>query len=165
MLRILHSLLFFFSAASLYGQTHNIWTFGYYQGLDFTVEPPAQFRSAQISWVGTCGSISDSAGRLLFYTNGRHAWNRNHELMQNGTLINRFGEPTQGMVILPVPGQYRQYRIFMAGQYDDRDDLGLASYLVDMTANDGLGAVVGGPYRHYDSVYCDKLTTVRHANN
>lgn len=31
-----------------------------------------------------CASISDSAGNLLFYTNGEKVWNKNHEVMPNG---------------------------------------------------------------------------------
>lgn len=59
------------------------------------------------------GSISDSYGNLLFYTDGKNIWNRQHQIMPNGNL-NAFGTWSQAnqLAILKHPGNPNLYYIF-----------------------------------------------------
>lgn len=59
-----------------------------------------------------CSSISDINGNLLFYTDGKTVWDRNHIIMPNGT--NLFGDPssTQSGIIVPKPNNANIYYIF-----------------------------------------------------
>jgi hypothetical protein len=63
----------------------DVWCFGDGVGLDFKSSPRDAFRTTKTfySLEGTA-SISDSTGRLLFYTNGDSMWNNDHKLMANG---------------------------------------------------------------------------------
>jgi hypothetical protein len=62
-------------------------------GMDFNTVPPTYLDTSAIGNIVACGSshnegtasIADSTGQLLFYTNGKKVWNRNHEVMQNGS--------------------------------------------------------------------------------
>ncbi|MBK7109633.1 MAG: hypothetical protein IPH61_11015 [Bacteroidetes bacterium] len=62
---------------------NNNWAFGDSCGLNFSSGEPVFFETVMESFEA-CASISDSAGNLLFYTNGEKVWNKNHEVMPNG---------------------------------------------------------------------------------
>lgn len=52
-------------------------------------------------------TMADKKGNLLFYTDGIQIWNKNHEIMKNGTGIKA---NINNLVIVPLPNGY-QYRI------------------------------------------------------
>src|SRR6267142_6834319 len=73
----------------------NVWYFGDHAGVSFNSGIPvaltdgATFNTNQYS-EGTT-AISDSAGNLLFYSNGQKLWNRNNQVMPNGdSLLGNF---------------------------------------------------------------------------
>ena len=66
----------------------NHWYFGVNAGLDFSSGTPTVTTNGQLISDASCASISDTAGHLLFYTDGRNVWNKNHLLMPNGTNLN-----------------------------------------------------------------------------
>src|SRR5690554_4841990 len=95
--------LHFIAPAQLEGAN---WYFGTYAGLDFTSGTPTPlFDGALITGEG-CSSVSDNAGNLLFYTDGQLVYDRNHNLMPNGTGL--LGHPSSAMssVICPKPGTW-----------------------------------------------------------
>lgn len=57
-----------------------------------------------------CASISDNNGNLLFYTDGISIWDENHIQRYTGLLGNP--SSTQSAIIVPDPGNIRQYYIF-----------------------------------------------------
>ena len=62
------------------------WYFGGSAGIKFlsdgsVVPLPNSTMTAQHG----CASISDENGNLLFYSNGEHIWNKNHQIMSNGS--------------------------------------------------------------------------------
>ena len=64
-----------------------------------------------------CTSISNAAGDLLFYSDGRTVWDRNHVIMPNGNYnagTGLLGDPssTQSAIIVPKPGNPDIYYIF-----------------------------------------------------
>ena len=97
------------------------WYFGNGAGLIFdisagTVAPTADAAST-INTNEGCSSISDVNGNLLFYTDGRNVWDKNHNIMPNadydsGTGL--YGDPssTSSGLIVPKPGNPNQYYIF-----------------------------------------------------
>ena len=97
------------------------WYFGNGAGLIFdvnagTVSATAN-ASATIQTNEGCSSISDFNGNLLFYTDGRNVWDKNHDIMPNadyyaGTGL--MGDPssTSSGLIVPKPGNLNQYYIF-----------------------------------------------------
>jgi hypothetical protein len=76
-----------------------VWCFGDSAGIDFNViNNPIPFNSSLVTR-GSCASVSNFSGNLLFYTNTRSGignpsglvWNSNHELMVNGDSITGSG--------------------------------------------------------------------------
>lgn len=99
-------------------QEASVWYFGQNAGLKFqtngTVTP---LSDGQLNTQEGCSSIADSSGNLLFYTDGRTVWDRNHVQMPNGSFdlgTELFGDAssTQSGIIIPRPGNPDQYYIF-----------------------------------------------------
>ncbi|AXG75100.1 hypothetical protein DVK85_13015 [Flavobacterium arcticum] len=111
-------LLLFFSFSSLAQGEANNWFFGNNAGIEFlengTVVPLAG--SAMTTNEG-CSTLSDPLGNLLFYTDGRNVWDKNHVLMPNGnyaagTGLNGDPSSTQSGIIVPKKGDPNIYYIF-----------------------------------------------------
>ena len=63
----------------------NIWYFGLEAGLDFNSGTPVVLTNSAMNTYEACTSISDANGNLLFYTDGLTVWNKNQQIMVNGT--------------------------------------------------------------------------------
>jgi gliding motility-associated-like protein len=97
------------------------WFFGNGAGLTFDLNTetvtPTNLAASTINTNEGCSSISDSAGNLLFYTDGRNVWDKNHKIMPNANYNNRtglFGDPssTSSGLIIPRPGNLNNYYVF-----------------------------------------------------
>ena len=90
------------------------WYFGQNAGIQFDASGNliSSINDGQLSTLEGCTSISDTNGDLLFYTDGRLVYNRNHQLMPNGTEL--YGDPssTQSALVVPLPGSDTIYYIF-----------------------------------------------------
>ncbi len=137
-----------FSCSIALGQLEGTnWYFGRYAGLDFSTGSPQPVYDGQLSTLEGCASVSNKAGNLLFYTDGRFVYDKNHNLMPNGTGL--MGDPSsvQSAVVCPKPGTWNP----VLGQFDgyiictvdnSAGPNGIRWSEVDMTANAGDGAVV-----------------------
>ena len=146
------TILLFFCAVSVLAQGEaNFWFFGQQGGLNFNGGAATVATGSQIDTNEGNATFSDATGNLLFYTDGTTVWNKNHNIMPNGT--NLLGNPSssQSAIIVPHPGNSNLYYIFTVGanEYNNSGDLtrvtdGLNCYTVDMRLNLGLGDVVSG---------------------
>lgn len=111
-------LLLIFSASSFAQGEANNWFFGLFGGIQFqedgTVLP---LSGGQMLTNEGCSTISDADGNLLFYTDGRNVWDRNHVLMPNGnynmgTGLNGDPSSTQSGIIVPKKDSPDIYYIF-----------------------------------------------------
>ncbi len=82
-------------------QVLNYWYFGQNAGINFTPQATALDDGAMIA-PENCSTVSDRNGDLLFYTNGSTIWNRDHEVMTNGTDIGGDSTVSNGAMIVPV---------------------------------------------------------------
>ena len=143
------------------GETSN-WYFGQGAGIEFQNDGSViATTDGQLSTFEGCATISDSLGNLLFYTDGITVYNRNHTIMQNGNGL--FGDPssTQSAIIIPQPGDENKLFIFTVdtSSFQGDPDFGLRYSIVDMTENDGNGAVMQKNIKLLD--FCsEKITAV-----
>lgn len=95
----------------------NYWYFGHNAGITFNTSPPTALTNGQLNTNEGCSSISDASGNLLFYTDGRTIWNRNHQVMQNADYYSGtglLGDPssTSSGLIVPHPTKPNLYYVF-----------------------------------------------------
>ncbi|MDI9257872.1 T9SS type B sorting domain-containing protein [Flavobacterium sedimenticola] len=108
----------FISSRAFTQQEASVWYFGQNAGLKFqntgTVTP---LSDGQLNTEEGCSSIADANGNVLFYTDGRTVWDRNHIQMPNGSFdlgTELFGDSssTQSAIIVPKPDDPNIYYIF-----------------------------------------------------
>jgi hypothetical protein len=146
---------------------NSIWCFGDSAGINFNnLQNPVPFNSVMRSR-GSCASISDHNGNLLFYcgkvtdqtcTNGI-IWNRNNLPMANGSDLN-VDSWYHEFLIIPDPADTNLYFIF---HEEISCSIGLYYSIVDMSADNGLGAVVQKNV-FINCCIVDALAAVKHAN-
>lgn len=162
-------LLLLISSFSVFvsAQRDNVWVFGAGTGLDFNLGSPAPYFSSGASSQEAAASVCDSAGQLLFYTQGNHIWNRTGMIMQNGDSLvptyelfcnsartqcdwlDPIASTVQGALIVPFPDDDSKYYLFSLSSIMSLDTIfnfpGRLYYsVVDMTLNGGNGGVVAG---------------------
>ena len=123
-----------------YGQgSANIWYFGENAGLDFSNGSPEVLFDSEMATIEGCATISNDFGELQFYTDGLTVYNRDHQVMQNGTGLGGDFSSSQSALIIPKPGTENYYYIFTVDA--DGGPNGLQYSEVNMDLDDGLGAV------------------------
>gem|GEM_PF-4802624 len=111
------------------------WIFGNNALLTFTTPPVTQTIDAPFP-AGT-SIVSDPLGNMLFYTNGNTIFDKNGEVMLNGTGL--AGAPSQksNSLIIPKPGSNALYFVFTLFP-----KIGLYYSTVNMEKNGGKGEVI-----------------------
>ncbi len=148
------------------GKEANIWYFGAYAGVDFNAgSPPDSLTDSQMLCDSQRGSasIADSMGNLLFYTNGREVWNRNHTIMPNANDIGCVS--TQGAIIIPKDKVAGLYYIFNFGYNPNSMEFNFTYSIIDMNLDNGNGDAVTGSI---ELLLVDNtswhISAVKHAN-
>ncbi len=126
------------------GETSN-WYFGNGAGISFNNDGTVNaVNDGQLDTAEGCATISDSAGNLLFYTDGITVFNQDHQIMENGTDL--YGDPssTQSAIIVPQPDNPDVFYIFTVDTSLSQieTDNGLNYSIVDLSRNNGKGAVL-----------------------
>ena len=130
------------------------WYFGSGAGLIFDVDTGTVSNTTAaaitISTNEGCSSISDFNGNLLFYTDGRNVWDKNHNIMPNANYksnpnLGLMGDPssTSSGLIVPKPGDPNQYYIFTVDEPHHQNAFAFP--------NQGPADEFGNPLTDYDS--------------
>jgi len=165
--------------------------FGYDSNPDMTINLRANlnFTDANISvdttdylckFSATAANISDSAGNLLFYTNGVTVYNKNHQIMQNGDSLSwtpdiagflTYGSLiSQHNLIVPFYNDPTKYYLFHEygftfGSQSYGQQFKLQYSIVDLSYNNGLGKITNKNTTVLtDTLRNGGLTACRHAN-
>ena len=143
------------------------WQFGAKCALDFSSGSPVVGSSPLATGEGSA-SISDAnSGQLLFYTEGDTVWDRNNNVMPNGTgLIGGNGTTTQAALIAQKPGSPNLYYVFTADQggYAGPNQ-GVFYSIVDLNLHGGLGQVTVKNQLLTPPPTTEKLIAVKHCND
>ncbi len=139
MTRCLCILILILNSTLVVGQNEDrYWFFGFGSGLDFSTNPPVVLSNSPIQTFDYSSTISDSTGQLLFYTNGVSVWNKQHQIMTNGSGLTGSTTGGQSAIILHQPHSPLFY-IFVVPSNGQGD---LTYSIVDITLSGGLGAVI-----------------------
>ena len=148
--------------AQAQGQKHtNIWYFGSRAGLDFNSGAPTVLTNSAMNASEGTSSIADSEGRLLFYSDGTTVWNKQHQVMSNGTGLLGHTNSAQSCLIVQNPGNAHIYYLFTTDANGGPN--GLRYSTIDMTKAGGLGAVTEKNTLLYTPT-SEKLTATLHQN-
>jgi gliding motility-associated-like protein len=158
---VLYLLAFGLSAQS---KRTSQWYFGYGTALDFNTTPPAVTTGFPMNQLEGSSSISDEAGQLQFYTDGRTVWTRQHQAMPNGTGLLGDESASQSALIVPKPGSTTLFYVFTAPAWADAGDA-ICYSVVDLQLNNGLGDVVAGQKNiRLQTPATEKLAATLHRN-
>jgi len=150
--------IYLFLTVNLVGQFNNKVLFGEKNSavLDFTNGNPIVINNDKVDlglYVANA-SMCDEDGNLLFYTNGCHVYNKNFEIMENGSKISNRGDlhsafcgdsgsPVNGSVyIVPREGYESQYFLIHTDYINAENEAHLYYSIIDMSKEEGLGEVV-----------------------
>ena len=155
---------------SVKAQEHSfVWCFGDSSGIDFNGTNPQPFTTSLDSR-GSCVSVADSNGQLLFYANTRASmpgnttllWNKSNQLMQNGDSI--VGEGWYGeLLIIPFPNSNSTYYLFSIGSTGS-SEFGIFYSLIDLTIDSGLGGVILKNFQLDSFPMVDCSIAIKHGN-
>lgn len=155
-----------------YAQNRNsVWCFGDSALVDFSDTSNIITGTSQVKSRGSCASIADSTGNLLFYvaydlsviisgTDPVKIYNANHQVMVNGDSLKGGGWYNE-IIITPCPGNDSLYYVFYIGV---TLDFGLYYSVINISANGGLGAVTQKNVQLENFKQVDCLTAVKHGN-
>lgn len=140
------------SILAQYGKHYNIWHFGKYAGLDFSTSPPKAIDGGRTCSTHGVAVWCDNNGQLVLYTDGVTIWNGQHQVIAGGADLGGGNSSYQTLIML-IPATSRQFYVFSVPDYSGAASQSRQVHYarVDMTANNGQGAVVkrgvfGGPY-------------------
>jgi len=148
----------------------NIWCFGDSAGIDFNSVSNPMPISTGLRTRGSCASISDASGNLLFYTNDRATlsgdyttvvYNQLHSIMPNGDSI--IGEDWYNEIItFPMPSNDSLYYLFSISTALGPG--GLYYSIINMNAENGNGDVISKNNQLLTLPMTDCLNAVKHSN-
>jgi len=143
----------------------SIWYFGNQVGLGFNLGEPTVLTDSEMNTSEGCAVMSDANGNLLFYTDGVTIWNRQHQVMPNGSGLLGNTSSSQSVLIVPHPSDFSLYYVFTV---DAADVVGVADgfrySVVDLSLNDGLGDVSTKNELLLENT-TEKVMAVKHCNN
>ncbi|MBK7937190.1 MAG: hypothetical protein IPJ82_08885 [Lewinellaceae bacterium] len=152
--------------------------------IDFHYTPPHKYYNYRELNFRTCNaSICDTAGNLMFYTNGCDIAGADDKILENGETINPgyvhqlqcdqdgfYNSGYQSAFILPVPDSTNLYYLFhkrlivINNPFDVKSDKLFCS-IVDMNLNNSKGKVIAKNVEIMSgSLSIGELTAVKHAN-
>lgn len=157
------SVLFLLITLSCFSQKQtNVWYFGNRAGVDFNSGSPVALTNGVMTTDEGCATISDANGKLLFYTDGRKIFNRQHSIMPNGSDLAGSVSSTQSAVIIKSPANDSIYYVFTVGS--ERQETGLCYSEVNLNRDGGNGDVVVKNIQLLSGAY-EKIGAVNHCNN
>ena len=166
-MRILNKIIVFiclFSSAFSVAQGEaNIWYFGLEAGLSFNSGSPVALTNSAMSTHEGCAVLSNDAGELLMYTDGVTVYNRNHQIMQNGSGLLGHVSSTHSGTIVPLPGSNHLYYVFTLDYQSNPN--GFRYSIVDMNLDAGFGAVTSIKNELIYTPSCEKVSVIKHAND
>ena len=150
---------------------NNIWCFGDSSGIDFNLPSGPVPISTILNTRGSCVSIADTSGQLLFYsaydetagifgTDPVKVYTKYNSVMSNGDSI-KGGGWYKELVIVPASLPDSMYYLFNIGV---TFDYGLYYSLIDMKANNGNGEVIQKNIQLENLKAVDCLSAIKHGN-
>jgi gliding motility-associated-like protein len=162
--RLLFSIFMFGFGFSAWAQPEaSNWYFGQAAGLTFNQNPPAGLTDGLIRVEEGSASISDHQGNLLCYSDGNNVYNKRHQLVENGSGLAGNTSSTQGVLLIPQPGNDSLIYVFTIGAVEELLENGFKYSILNSKANNGQGKIISKNNLLLDETY-ERISAVRHCN-
>jgi gliding motility-associated-like protein len=159
---------FLLIAFSLHAQNETSnWYFGNKAALKFENGRLITLDDSAMDAPAGSASISNANGELLFYSNGATVWNRNHQIMENGSGLAGDTNSFQSTIIIPKPGDENTYFLFYSRTENSNSPLATAgSFYAEINFSSAfpLGRVTAKNVLLSTSSPSEKITAVHHKN-
>lgn len=181
-----YSILLLLLAIGLSGfaqKENSNWFFGYYAAMTWKTTTsysatgmygtanatltgmPTAISGSPLTTSEGCFSISDADGNLLFFSDGMTIWDKNMDIMTNGSGLTGNKSSAQSGIIFPYPYNPTKY---IAVSLGERQADNLSYSVVDMSQGGGLGAV-DATYKNIlltgqSGLLGESVAAVRHSN-
>lgn len=159
---------FLLIAFSFYAQNETSnWYFGNKAALKFENGRLISLDDSAMDAPAGCASISNANGELLFYSNGATVWNRNHQIMENGSGLAGDTNSFQSTIIIPKPGDENTCFLFYSRTENSNSPLVTAgSFYAEINFSSAfpLGRVITKNTFLSDTSPSEKITAVHHKN-
>jgi len=141
------------------------WYFGNRAALNFDKGELEVLAGSAMDAPAGSASIANEDGLLMFYSDGATVWNRNHEIMENGSGL--AGDPNnfQSSIIIPKPGTNNTYYLFYARSENSTNPLVTAGAFyseIEFSNDFPLGKVVAKNAFLDSNAPSEKFTAVHH---
>jgi len=153
----------FYTLASFAQGEANNWYFGQNAAITFNSGTPVALTNSAMQTYEGCATLSDATGQLLFYTDGRTVYNRNHQVMANGSGLLGHESSTQSGTIVPLPGSNHLFYVFTLDYQSSPN--GFRYSILDLNLDGGLGAITETKNVLIYTPSCEKISVVKHAND
>lgn len=153
----------FFTSFEFSQQEASNWYFGSGAGIKFLPDGSVvPLSGSPMTAQHGSATMSDANGNLLLYSNGENIWNKNHQIMSNGSGL--FGNfyATQSTFILKKPSSSNLFYVFTVDLASG--DKGVRYSEVDMNLNGGLGNVTANKNMPLLYPSTEKIAVIKHAN-
>lgn len=158
-------IIFLFFPLFIYAQGEQcIWQVGQNTAIDFTQDVASATAGGMMRALGGGATMSDAFGHLLMYTDGVTVWNKNHQVMSQGTGLMGNPNTSQTVMIIPRPLHRHRYYIVTTDAQNDNAPNALRYSEVDMTLQGGLGEVISKNNLVLEDV-SEKITAIFQDNN
>jgi hypothetical protein len=141
----------------------NIWHFGAGAGIDFNSGSPVPITGGQTghTWEGF-STLCDTGGNLMFYSDGQTVWNKNHDVVENGTGLISHISSTQASLFVQHPDNDSMVYLFTT-RPNDFSNAGFRFNKINTKSNSGLGSIVEKNQLLLNTS-TEKVTAVKHRN-
>jgi len=139
---VLYLLLLFCCPLSSFGQgENNVWCYANHSAMDFNLGYPVFINSSVNAGNGV--AMTDGGGNLIFYADAGTVFDRNGNVMPNGSGMAGYAGSLQGVAIVRSFNNPNQYYLFTnKDAYDVNGPWGVFYSVIDMTLNGGYGDVM-----------------------
>lgn len=154
-------LFYYFLLSAQGGKNHpeQVWYFGNGAGLGFSSGHASPVFDSKLFTLEGCATVYDDQQQLLLYTDGITVWNKDHQVLKNGTGLNGSQSSTQAALIIAKPRTKGMYFLFTVDEKGGKK--GLCYSVIDLTT--GSGTVIKKNFLLLD-LATEKLTVTKSAN-
>lgn len=140
------------------------WYFGEGAGIYFNTDGSVTpLTDGKLINLEGCAALSDSNGNLLFYTDGITVYNKNHQVMLNGTGLKGAWSSSQSATIVPKPGASNIFYVFTIDEAAKSN--GVQYSEIDLSLDGGLGGITANKNILVYTPSLEKISVIKHSND